>query len=390
MGCARRFAVWAVAALIGYQGTAGAVEVSDHLDLGGAVRVRADEDGSRGIHEFGFDTLMLSAKYDSDRWEGAARYRYYGNAYPYQYLNQFGGLQFVEYAWVGYKFNAEHEVQVGLNKVPFGLQPLYSDTFYETLGNPLGLEDLWELGAKYVHAGERWNFQGGYYARPAPPGHGSSNGTTYSIVVTPADSYVADGNRNEERDMVMARLARNMTLGDWQGEIGASALVSRLYNKDTGNNGHRVAYALHYAATRGPWDAKLQYTRVQMSPRNPGDNRVVTFGGYDGTFNVASRGNLYVAGLGYSYGGTYLGGWISGVKTYATYNYYQKSEQSFQDSQRFILGTSFSLKKLWIAVEWLNGRNDPYFGGSSYTQSLGAGGTDHWKGQFYMNIGYYF
>jgi hypothetical protein len=48
------------------------------------------------------------------------------------------------------------------------------------------------------------------------------------------------------------------------------------------------------------------------------------------------------------------------------------------------------LKKLWIAVEWLNGRNDPYFGGSSYTQSLAAGGTDHWKGQFYMNIGYYF
>nr|WP_199045132.1 hypothetical protein [Dyella sp. ASV24] len=390
MEVARRLVVLAAITWMVCQGTANAVQVSDNLDLGGAIRVRADEDGSRGIHEIGFDTLMLSAKYDSDSWEGAARYRYYGNHYPFQYMQQFGNLQFMEYAWIGYKFDPGRQLQVGLNKVPFGLQPLYSDTFYETLGNVLGLEDLWELGAKYVQAGERWNFQGGYYARPAPPGHGSSNGTTYSIVPTPADSYVDGGSRNVERDMVMARLARTATLGGWTGEVGASALVSKLYNRDTGQNGHRVAYAVHYAAANGPWSTKLQYTRIQMSPRNPLDNSTVSYGGYDGTFNVASRGNLYIGSLSYAWPGSYLGGWFSGVKTYASYNYYEKSQRSFNDSQRFILGTSFSLKKLWIAVEWQNGRNDPYFGGSSYTQSLAAGGTDHWTGQFYMNIGYYF
>jgi hypothetical protein len=48
------------------------------------------------------------------------------------------------------------------------------------------------------------------------------------------------------------------------------------------------------------------------------------------------------------------------------------------------------VKALYIAVEWLNGRNDPYIGGSSYTQSLAEGGTDHWENQLYANIGYYF
>lgn len=55
-----------------------------------------------------------------------------------------------------------------------------------------------------------------------------------------------------------------------------------------------------------------------------------------------------------------------------------------------ILGASFSFSKLWIATEWLHGKNDPYIGGSSYTQSLGAGGSDQWENQLYTNIGYYF
>ncbi|MNP80478.1 hypothetical protein D3C76_1785930 [compost metagenome] len=69
---------------------------------------------------------------------------------------------------------------------------------------------------------------------------------------------------------------------------------------------------------------------------------------------------------------------------------FDKDERDFADSQRFILGTSFSLKSIYVAVEWLHGKNDNYIGGSSYTQSLGAGGTNQWENQLYTNIGYYF
>jgi hypothetical protein len=376
--------------LLGFSPDALAVKVTDNLDLGGAVRVRVDNDSSRGIHKVGIDTVMLSARYDSDSWIDAARYRFYGKEYPYQYVRHFGDIQFAEYAWIGYRFDPGKQLQVGLNQVPFGLQPYYSSTFYETIGNVLGLEDVWELGAKYVQDVDDWNVQFGYYARTAWPGHGTSNGSTYSIVVTPADPGVAGGSRNDERGLAIARAARELELGNWKGEAGLSLMSSTLYNRDTHRNGRRYAYALHYAGSHGPWGVKLQYARQQMLPKNSADDRAVSFGGYDGTFNVASRGNFYTGDVSYVIPGTHMGGWISGMKMYANYSVYDKSYRAFRNSQRFILGTSFSLKALWIAVEWLNGRNDPYLGGSSYAQSAAAGGTNGWKGQFYMNIGYYF
>lgn len=376
--------------LIGFSADALAVKVTDNLDFGGAVRLRVDDDSSRGIHEIGFDTVMLSVKYDSDSWIGAARYRFYGKEYPFQYVRRFGDIQFAEYAWIGYRFDPNKQLQIGLNQVPFGLQPYYSNTFYETLGNVLGLEDVWELGAKYIQDVDDWNFQLGYYARTAWPGKGTSNGSTYSIVVTPADPGVAGGSHNDERGLVIARAARKVELGNWKGEAGVSLMNSTLYNRDTHRNGQRSSYALHYAGNNGPWGVKLEYARIQMLPKNPVDQHTVSYGGFDGTFNVASRGNFYTGDLSYSIPGTYVGGWISGMKVYANYSIYDKSYKEFRNSQRFILGTSFSLKKLWIAMEWQNGRNDPYFGGSSYAQSAAAGGINNWKGQFYMNIGYYF
>lgn len=47
-----------------------AVQVTDNLDLGGAIRARWDVDPDRDIQKFGLDTVFLSAKYNSDTWIG--------------------------------------------------------------------------------------------------------------------------------------------------------------------------------------------------------------------------------------------------------------------------------------------------------------------------------
>jgi hypothetical protein len=367
-----------------------AIQVTDNLDIGGAIRARWDYDPDRDIQKFNFDTAFLTAKYNSDTWIGAAKYRFYGRAYPYQYTNNVGDVAFAESAWIGYKFNPDQQIQVGLNQVPFGLQPYFGSTFYETLGNVVGLEDLEEIGAKYIQQSGDWNIQAGYYLRPAWQGKGTSKGDTYSSVVSEADSYVTDGSNNQERNTVVLRLAKSMDLGNWKSEVGVSGLTSTLENKDTHNDGRRNAVAVHYIGKNGPWGVQLQAARQQMSPRNPGTDELVTLGGYDGTFNVASRGNLYVADLSYDVAGKYIFDQVSGVKLYANYSAFDKSADDFKTSQRMILGTSFSVSKLWIATEWLFGKNDPYIGGSSYTQSLGAGGTNQWENQLYMNVGYYF
>ncbi|NES11986.1 hypothetical protein G3O07_23295 [Pseudomonas laurentiana] len=199
---------------------------------------------------------------------------------------------------------------------------------------------------------------------------------------------MADGSNNQERNILVGRLARNLKLGNWQSELGASVLTSELENRDTHDSGRRNAVAVHYLGKNGPWGVQLQATRQDMTPRNPGNDQYVTFGSYDATFNVAAKGDLYVTDLSYDIAGNY--GWFSGIKLYGNYSLFDKRDSAFHDSQRFILGTSFSLKDLWIAVEWLHGKNDPYIGGSSFTQSLGAGGSNQWENQLYTNIGYYF
>lgn len=369
---------------------ANAYQVTDNLDLGGAIRGRLDYDPDRDIEKANLDTVFLTAKYKSDTWIGEIKYRWYGQTYPYQYTKKFGDINFAEYAWVGYNFGPDKQIQVGLNQLPFGLAPYFGSTFYETLGNVIGLEDVYQMGVKYQQTAGDWSFKGGYYVKPGFNGNGTSNGDTYSTVVANADSNFPNSSRNKERNTFVARVSKNVQLGDWKSEIGVSALTSTLENNDTDDKGRRNAYAVHYAGKNGPWGAQFQYARQQMSPRNSGTDDAVTFGGYDGTFNVASRGNLYVADLSYDIAGSYINNLISGVKVYGNYSMFQKSGNGYDDSQRFILGTSFNLSKLWVATEWLYGKNDPYIGGGNYTQSLAAGGLNQWENQLYVNFGYYF
>nr|WP_187671655.1 hypothetical protein [Pseudomonas carbonaria] len=366
-----------------------AAPVTDNLDIGGALRARFDYDPDQDIQKLSLDTVRLDVKYDSDTWIGKGSYRCYGGSYPYDYVDSLCDIAFPSYAWVGYKFDASRQVHVGLNQVPFGLQPYFGTTFFEGLGNVIGLEDVHNLGIKYLGGTPEWNLQAAYYLNDGGQGKGTSRGgRSYSTNVADADDNVPDGSDNVEKHKLSLRLARHVEIGEWASEFGGSLLTSTLENQDTGDDGRRNAFALHYQGRNGPWGTALQAVRQHMKPKNAGSNDIVTFGGYDGTFNVAAKGDLYVAHLSYDLPGTY---WlVSGVQFYGNYSRFDKAKGAFKDSQRFIAGTSFSFKDLWIAVEWLHGKNDPYIGGSSYTQSLAEGGSDQWENRLYANIGYYF
>lgn len=368
---------------------ASAAQINDRLQLGGALRARVDSDARRDIQEAGIDTLMLSGAYDDGRWSAAARYRFYGEAYPYHYV-RFGKLRFAEYAWVGWRPDQDQQWRFGLHRVPFGLQPLYSSSFLGTLGNVIGLEDLSLLGVSYERQHGAWNLQAGHYARPAWRGHGTSHGTTYSVVVTPADASLDGGSRNEERNTTVVRVARALDGDEWTGEAGLSLYRGELRNADTGRSGPRHAYAIHAQAQRGPWSAKLQFGRQQMRPRNPDGSDIVTIGAYDGTFNLAARGNLSVADIAYDVPESVLGGIVDSLKPFLSYSRFDKSSRGFRSTERLLAGMSTHLGPIYLALEWQLGRNDPYLGGSSYAQSLARGGSDRWTRQLYLNVGYYF
>lgn len=355
--------------------------------LNGAVRARFDYDPDRDIRKAGLDTVMLGVNYEGDAWSASARYRWYGHDYPFAYVD-WGQVRFIEHAWVARKLDADSVLKVGLHKVPFGLQPLFSSTFYETLGNVVGLEDVNLVGATYQHQGEGWNVQAGVYARPAWAGYGTSNGSTYSIVVTPADPGVAGGRSVRERNVLALRLAHELPVDEGSGEVGVSLYQGALRDTVSGDAGQRSALAVHLQRRSGNWETRALLARQRIAV--PGGGQWLSFGGYDGTFNVASHGTLSMLDLSYHVPGQWLGGWVHSVRPYASYSRFDKSAPGFHDSERFFIGSSVSVRSVYVALEWMHGKNDPYLGGSSYTQSLAAGGINHWKSQLYMNVGYYF
>jgi len=376
-------------ALLAVNESAHAIAVNDQLDIGGSIRVRFDYDPDEDLKKLSVDTLTADVNYTSDSWIGSAQYRVYGGSYPYDYVDSIGDIAYIPWAWIGYKFTPEQQVQAGIHQVPFGLLPYFGNTYYEGLGNVIGLEEMYNLGVKYIRDTPEWNLQAAFYPDDGGQGKGTSRGgKSYSINVALADDYVEDGSSNDETDKFVLRLTRKLQLGNWTSELGGSLMTSTLENKDTGRDGRRNAAALHYLGSNGPWGLQLQYAHQDLDPKNAGTDKLVTFGSYDGTFNVAAKGDLWVGELAYDVPGTY--GPISYTKLYGNYSYFDKSESDFKDSHRFILGSSFYFKELWVAAEWIFGKNDPYIGGSSYTQSAGAGGTDQWENQLYINIGYYF
>lgn len=360
--------------------------------FGGAIRARYDYRSyvDPTVSRFSFDVFRVKAAYDSSTVFGSVQYRFYGGAYPYDYTDQVGRINFPEWAYVGYKISPEHTVTGGLNSIPFGLLPYASNTFYETLGELIGVEDVLNLGLKYQYKSGPIDLQVGFYPRDGGNWAGTSrDGDRYTYNIVDADSYVAGGSNNEEKNLWVARAAYTFTHSeDTSSEVGLSIMHSTIENHDTHEDGDRDAYALHYLGKFGRFGVMAEYVRQELDPRNPAavGNKTVTFGGYDGSFNVASKGDLYSVDV--SYATDWKWRFISDVKPYANYSIFVKDEDGFKNSQRWQAGVQFTAGPLYCYSEYRIGKNDPFTG--DYTQGAAAGGDDKWKRGVYMNFGYYF
>ncbi len=360
--------------------------------FGGAIRARYDYRSYTDptVSRISLDVIRVKANYDSSSWFAAGQYRFYGGAYPYDYTNEVGRINFPEFAYVGFKFSPEHRIVAGLNQVPFGLLPYASSTFYETIANVVGLEDVHNLGVKYQYTSGPLDLQLGFYPRDGGDWAGTSRDSNrYSVNVVDADSFVAGGSNNEERNLWVARAAYTFAHSEHSSsEVGLSAMHSTLRNRDTREDGERDAYALHYLGKFDRFGVMAEVARQDMAPRNPvavGED-TVTFGAFDGSFNVASKGTVYSVDL--SYAVDWKWRFISDVKPYVNYSIYAKDKSGFEDSERLLAGVQFAAGPLYIYTEYRLGRNDPYTG--DFTQGAAAGGDDEWKRSLYMNVGYYF
>lgn len=369
------------------------------LTVGGAIRFNYvhkswQDDYRSGF--FGLDTARLDVNYDDGRLLGSAQYRY--NNYP---KGQGGYWQhFLQHGWVGMRFADKSEVHVGLDKNLFGLQPFASNNFYESIAFYAGLEDKYDLGVTYMSRPGPFEWQLGFYPRDGGSYGGGSNtagaSNRYSYTIVPDDDEqgYGTGQRDRERDTLIARLAWHIGPGK-RHEIGMSGLTGTIDN-GSGADTRRRALAVHYRGTYGPFKLMLEALRYRYRTAHGADqtyggldpNSFVMLGGFGYPFPVASKGDIHIANLSYDIPGRL--GPFSEFKLYNDYSVLRKRVGAYKDSVQNVTGVSFSSGKWSFYMDFMFGKHHPYLSPDGGGLASTSAAHDGFTRRINLQAGYYF
>lgn len=349
------------------------------ISVGGAVRFNYNlsswKEGQKNRGgDFGYD--MFRVNFDA-AWKDLylnAEYRLYSEA--------FGG-GFMKQGWVGYRFNEEDEIQVGLSQVPFGIQQYNSHNWFFNLTYYFGLEDDHDMGVKYLHTGEKFEYNLAFYKNAEELRFGGDTETS-------PDRYSYDVvGRNKEVNQVNGKLIYKF--GDSiKNRLGFSAQYGGLYNLDTKETGSHSGLALHYEVDFQNWNFKLQAMTINNDPKNlPGESKdILQMGAYGVPYEVASDFNIYT--FAFSKSIPVKLGPISNLQFYNDFGYMDKKIASFEDSFMNVTGVLISAGHVYTYVDYAAGYNHSWLGGN-FVDDFSTGNPDaKWEARFNINIGYYF
>jgi hypothetical protein len=360
------------------------ISADSHSDLkiGGALRYNffykswqgQETNRDRG-GDLAFDTFRLNLDRAHKTLPLSIGYRFYS------------GYHMLHHGWLGYNLSANAQLQIGVHQVPFGIQPYASHNWFFLLPYYLGFEDDNDAGIKFLLRREPWHLTLAFYKNDE--GHFTGNSldsARYSYDLVSGLEQV-----NEETNQFNSRLTYTLS-GDSGGnlELGSSVQIGQLYNSATRKNGHHWAIGLHLSGNYARWLLKLEAIRYEHHPQNPpGQNdSYVVMGAYDYPYRVASKSDLYVAGVGFALPVAW--GPITQVTLYDDYSLLAKPEENFHNSQQNVLGAMVTAGPIYTYIDLAAGKHHPWIG-PDYENSLAKGSsTSGWEMRFNINVGYYF
>ncbi|OTG86727.1 hypothetical protein B9T31_06950 [Acinetobacter sp. ANC 4558] len=362
---------------------------SGEVKLTGAIRTRylhknysnkANQGSANNDWKLADIKLVLS--YENPNWIASMDTR------CYQYSSLCDAV-FLKDAWAGYKFNDEQRLTAGLQYVDFGIDRLWGNSYYETILNTVGVEDIQNLGLKYRFKNDDYHVALGFYARDGGNFKGTSKDSSrYSGNFVAADDATF-GTHIKEKNMWIGRASKKVELNKELGlksEIGGSFWYSDLDNKRTDVDGHRKAWTVFALTELDSW----QWLFVTGGQNiNNGDDRhpnYSTMGAFDYSYQVANKGKFLVNEISYAVKNPVYK--LTSVKPYLSYSQFYKDEAGYKDSTRINAGVYFFYKSIGIQGEYIWSKNDPFTGGSA--NGLAAGENTRWDQLFYLSLGYYF
>lgn len=346
--------------------------VGDYPETGGASR--SFDDGGN----FALDTFRINLDYENGPYLGKLEYRWYN------------GYNFLHTGWLGYQFDENRQIQVGVNRVPFGPGPYgVSQSWFFDQHYYLGLSDDMDLGVKYHQSTEKWDWDVAYYVSDEGSYTGSSHQSarySYDVVNESGDGY-------EERNQFNLRGIRHFQHGEIGTDLGFSLQYSQLKSRGSQDDGHHYALSGHML---NKWQAftlatQLTYYRFDVDRNQPlGTSKLVQMGAYDFPSTTAAEAWLPAISLSYRYDTDQLP-WLDYVMPYVEYSVLLKQERDFNDSALATVGAAWASGNWYIYTDLSASNGNEFIGGDDpFGDRLGANQNDDWQTRFNINFGYYF
>jgi len=342
------------------------------VKLGGALRFNYftsdhSDDLKNRYGDTGLDLFRLNVDGEFDKLFLSAEYRFY------RYMNT------IHHGYVGYQLSDHSEIQGGITRVPFGLLPYGAHNFWFGVPYYLGLADDYDSGIKYRTTRGGWDTQLAFFKNEELGNAGDLDRYSYDPVTTGATA-------NQETNTVNARVAYTFNRdSSCSHEVGLSAQGGQLYNVDTAEDGDHWAVASHLDTHCGRWNVQLQLARYAYNPENPAgiSDDTITVGAFADSYEIASRGNLYVANVAYNLPVNWPG--IQLLTCYNDFSMLDKQISGFDNSYINTTGCLINAGPTYTYVDIIRGKNMIYLGDGS----LADGGSNDWETRFNINFGIY-
>ena len=355
--------------------------VPDGIKLGGAVRLQySNERYNEGNRErggdFDFDIFRLNLDGTVGEVILSAEWRWF------KYMNV------VHHAWFGYDFSDQTQGQLGIHKVPFGVLPYNSHSFFFSSNYYVGLEDDYDTGIKFLHKTGPWDLRFGFYLNDEQGGadgfvDNREDRYSYDVVGYRAageGTFDEPANILAENNTWNARIAYQLVMSDeLKIELGASSQYGLLHD-GSDKVGHHDAYAVHLVGDYGPWNLQLQAATYQYDVDDGAD--LMAVGAYSFYDTIAAEADSYTANIAYSLAVAW--GPITNLTFYNDYSLITNKSANLDDTWMNVLGVAVSAGGLYTYIDFISAENQPFIGGSMGSDS---GETEH---RFNINLGYYF
>lgn len=343
-----------------------------------------DKDFSESVsnnRKIKFDAGIFRLGYESPKWFANAEYR----CYQYDTLCDFSTLV---YAYVGYRLNSTDQLTLGLQAIPFGPDRFWDSSFYASINNTVGLQDVLNLGVNYhVEFAEATQIDLAYFARDGGHYKGESpDAARYTAnFIHTNDPTKTDLN---EKNMWLVRVKQDLNflaLDDFKASLGGSYWHSDIDNKTNHQQGSRKAWALFSQINYKNAGLTLTGGKLSIDNKDPLHPDSSTIGAFDTDYELANKGKFYTVDMHYTFNKVKD---TVNISPYLVYSEYDKNKSSDKNSERHIAGITWEYKNLSMYTEYIISKNDPFIGGTS--NSLAAGDDNKWNKMLNLTFMYNF